>query len=404
MDILSSLSDHSQWQDFLQAKQVSGHLPHQEEKELSIYIEEHRYTGPVRKVLSAQPFSPPRRVAISKMHSEKKRIVYIYDPVDRNVLKFLTYLLQRKYDCLFAGNLYSFRPGRSVRTAIDDLMRLPALDTMYSYKVDISDYFNSIPVDRLLPDLKQALAEDPGVYDFLAALLQDTAVVQDGKQADESNKGIMAGTPVSTFLANFYLRDLDRHFADAGRIYARYSDDIITFAPTQEALADNIRLIHEALTQKGLTINPKKESRTEPGEPWVFLGFLFKDGRIDIAPASVEKLKAKMRRKSRALMRWKDRKNATGENAASAFIRVFNRKLFDNPIEHELTWARWYFPLITTTDSLQQIDHYCQSCIRYLATGKRNKTAYRFRYEDMKKLGYISLVNRYYGQTEKPQV
>ena len=403
MDILSCLSDHVQWKAFLQSKQESGHLSSQEEKELSIYIEEHRYVEPVDKVLSLQPFSPPRKVAISKMHSQKKRIVYIYDPAERNILKLLTYLLQRKYDCLFAGNLYSFRPGRSVRTAIEDLLRVPGLDTMYSYKVDISDYFKSIPVDRLLPELEQALQDDPGLYDFLAALLQNPTVLQDGKQIEEPSKGIMAGTPISTFLANFYLRELDQYFADTGRIYARYSDDIITFAPTREALDENIRLIHEALAQKGLTINPKKESITEPAEPWVFLGFLFKDRQIDIAPASVEKLKAKMRRKSRALMRWKDRKGATGENAASAFIRVFNRKLFDNPIEHELTWARWYFPLITTTDSLQQIDRYCQSCIRYLATGKRNKTAYRFRYEDMKKLGYISLVNRYYAPSEKPQ-
>ena len=143
-------------------------------------------------------------------------------------------------------------------------------------------------------------------------------------------------------------------------------------------------------------MNPKKESRTAPGEAFVFLGFRFDGGTVDVAPASVDKLKAKMRRKTRALMRWKARKNTTGINAAKAFIRVFNRKLFDNPIEHELTWARWYFPLITTVDSLQIIDHYSQSCIRYLATGKHTKAAYNFRYAQMKELGYVSLVNCYY--------
>ncbi len=126
------------------------------------------------------------------------------------------------------------------------------------------------------------------------------------------------------------------------------------------------------------------------------MGFCYHKGVIDVAPASVEKLKAKMRRKTRALVRWKARKKVDGHKAAKAFIRVMNRKLFDNTAEHELTWTRWYFPIINTTRSLKLIDNYCQSCIRYLATGKRNKSAYQFRYEQMKELGYISLVNRYY--------
>ena len=136
---------------------------------------------------------------------------------------------------------------------------------------------------------------------------------------------------------------------------------------------------------------------------WTFLGICYRDGVIDVAPASVEKLKAKMRRKTRALVRWQARKGATGVNAAKAFIRVFNRKLFENPVEHELTWVRWYFPLINTADSLKIIDEYSQSCIRYLATGTHTKAAYNFRYEQMKELGYISLVNRYYKKDRLDQ-
>ena len=152
------------------------------------------------------------------------------------------------------------------------------------------------------------------------------------------------------------------------------------------------------LSENGLSVNPKKESRFSPGESWIFLGFQFSPDGIDVAPVSVEKIKAKMRRKTRALKRWSDRKSQSGTNAAKVFIRTFNRKLFENPIDHELTWARWYFPMLTTADSLRIIDQYAQSCIRYLATGTRSKASYNFRYEEMKQLGYISLVNRYYGQ------
>ena len=207
----------------------------------------------------------------------------------------------------------------------------------------------------------------------------------------------MAGTPISTFLANLYLSHMDHHFAANGVPYARYSDDIILFSPTEAELEMNVAKIHQFLSDAGLTINPAKEARTAPGERWTFLGICYQAGVIDVAPASLEKLKAKMRRKSRALVRWQARKGTTGQNAAKAFIRVFNKKLFENPLEHELTWVRWYFPLINTSASLKVIDQYSQQCIRYLATGKHNKSQYNFRYEDMKELGYKSLVNCYYN-------
>ena len=266
---------------------------------------------------------------------------------------------------------------------------------MWSYKVDISNYFNSIPVERLLPILRNAMDDEPGTYRFLESLLRNPLVNDRGKLVSEE-KGIMAGTPISTFLANLYLSGMDHYFQSAGLLYARYSDDIIVFAESEEALEQNVRTIHSFLKEAGLGINPAKEARTVPGEMWVFLGICYRNGVVDVAPASVEKLKAKMRRKTRALVRWQARKGTTGTQAAKAFIRAFNRKLFENPIEHELTWARWYFPLINTAQSLKIIDEYSQSCIRYLATGKRTKAAFNFRYEQIKELGYVSLVNRYY--------
>ena len=351
----------------------------------------------VEKITCGEGFAPPRKSEISKMSTGKKRIVYTYAEGENWVLKLLTWLLQRKYDHLFAYNLYSFRPRKGVRDAVKRLTRTKNIRQMWSYKVDISNYFNSVPVERLLPLLRELLAEEPEICRFLESLLTNPLVNDHGNLIPEE-KGIMAGTPISTFLANLYLAHMDHYFADAGVLYARYSDDIIVFGDTEaerEQCAETIlRLLHEA----GLSVNPAKEARTAPGEMWTFLGICYRDGIIDVAPVSVEKLKAKMRRKARALVRWQARKGATGVNAAKAFIRVFNRKLFENPLEHELTWARWYFPLINTVESLKSIDEYSQSCIRYLATGKHTKAQYNFRYEEMKELGYISLVNRYYKQ------
>lgn len=399
MEILSRLQDAATWQVYLAYKVEHGHLTRQEETRLSTFIDEQRYLPVVQGILEGKTFPPPRKAIISKMHSLKKRIVYIYPEDENLVLKLMTYLLLRSYNHLFPKNLYSFRANCSAKDAIGRLANTPNIQSMWGYKVDIHDYFNSIPVERMLPILKGALSDEPLLYAFLASLLTNPLVNDKGKIHPEE-KGIMAGTPVSTFFANLYLADLDKLFLQRNRVYARYSDDIILFAPTRECLEQDISLIYEYLQQVGLTVNPKKECRTKPGEKWSFLGFSWHNGVIDIAPASIEKLKGKMRRKARALHRWQNRKQVEPVHAARAFIKVFNKKLLENSVDSDLTWAKWYFPTITTADSLRIIDQYAQSCIRYLATGKRTKAAYNFRYEDMKALGYISLVHRYY---ENPQ-
>ncbi len=395
MDILECLRQPSQWQRFLEYRTAGDRMPKWALEQLETFVQNQTYLEVLDRMESGIPFPYPKKSAISKMNSEKKRIVYTYPKDENLVLKHMTHLLIRRYDHLFAPNLYSFRAGVGVPHAIEHLTRGRNLGKLWCYKVDIHDYFNSIPVERLLPMLEEVLQKEPNLYAFIADLLQNPLVKDEGQLVSEK-KGIMAGTPISTFLANLYLREMDWTFHRENRIYLRYSDDIIIFAPTREQMEADAARILGFLQEAGLTVNPKKESRTSPGEKWVFLGVSYHQGTIDVAPASVEKIKAKMRRKARALKRWADRKGVPGPNAAKAFIRVFNHKLFLPSSEHELTWARWFFPLINTAESLHSIDLYCQQCIRFLATGKHNKSAYNFRYEDMKALGYVNLVHAYY--------
>lgn len=389
------LSKREVWQEYLEYKLSGGHLSEADEKALSDFLEAQRFLPVAERIARGECFAPPKKAEISKLNSGKKRIVYIYEEDENWVLKLLTYLLQRKYDYLFANNLYSFRPRKGVRDAVKRLIRTPDIGQMWSYKVDISNYFNSVPVERLLPLLRETLVDEPKICAFLESLLVNP-LVNDHETLVSEEKGIMAGTPISTFLANLYLAHMDHYFANAGVLYARYSDDIIVFGNTEAEREQSAETIQRFLCEAGLSVNPAKEARTAPGEMWTFLGICYRDGIIDVAPASVEKLKAKMRRKTRALVRWQARKGVAGIHAAKAFVRVFHRKLFENPVEHELTWVRWYFPLINTTASLEVIDAYRQNCIRFLATGKHTKAAYNFRYAQMKELGYVSLVNRYY--------
>ena len=396
--MLDLLSDVKTWEKFYEYK-TSLACPKEFAKELRTFIDARGFERICEKIEMGEAFPHPRKSVISKMGSSKKRTVYIYPREENIVLKLLTYLLLRRYDGIFDDGLYSFRPGLSAKDAVRDLLRNKNISGMYSYKVDIHNYFNSVPVERLLPMIDEVMSDEPQTAAFLRRLLEDPFVTDRGQLVSEE-KGIMAGTPLSAFYANLYLRSMDRYFAVAGVPYARYSDDIIVFAPTREKTEEYAQKIRAFLDEAGLSVNPDKESFGTPDEGWTFLGFSIKDNVVDIAPATIKKLKGKMRRKAAGLLRWRLRNGVKGEKAASAFIRIFNRKLLEGPKDNELTWSYWFFPVINTSSSLHVIDLYAQECIRYIISGKHTKARYNVRYEDMKKLGYRSLVHEFYNYSE----
>lgn len=401
MSLLDRLSQPETWERFYDYR-VSHGGEGGFQKELRRFIDGQGYLPVCARIAAGAPFPLPKKSEVGKLSSEKKRTVYTYPFAENTVLKLLTWLLLRQYDGLFSSNLYSFRPGRGAKDAIRFLTRVPGARSLFAYKADVSDYFNSVPVERLLPLLGAVTAEDPALFAFLASLLSEPDVLENGKPVSEQ-KGIMAGTPLASFYANLYLRALDRRFFEAGVIYARYSDDMLILARSREALEEQVAVLHAFLAEQGLRLNPEKEAYFAPEEGWVFLGFSYCGGVVDIAPVSVTKLKHKMRRKARALARWQKRNDLPPEAAAKAFIRVFNRKLFENPAENELTWARWFFPVINTAESLQVLDRYAQDQIRTLLTGTRTKARYNARYADLKALGYRSLVHGYYRCEQKKE-
>ena len=261
MSLIDLLSDASVWERFYEYK-TRLICPKELEKRLRRFIDGRGYI-PVCDEIAAGRFPLPKMAIISKIYSQKKRTVYTYPEAENTVLKLLTYLLLRKYDGLFSPNLFSFRPGRTAKDALTSLLRVRGIGAMYSYKVDVSNYFNSIPIPSLLPELQAALYDDGELYGFLVRLLSEPCALDNGRPVEEQ-KGIMAGTPLASFYANLYLKELDRHFYEAGVPYARYSDDIILFAPTREEVRSHAEFVRSFLAEKGLAVNPSKEEFRAP--------------------------------------------------------------------------------------------------------------------------------------------
>lgn len=382
------------WAAYLQHKTEAGAVPPSELARLGSYIEQRGYESVVMAMRAGRGCSVPVKKQINKAGSRKKRVVYSFSADEMWVLKLMAHLLHR-YDHRLAQKCYSFRPGTGVHQAVRGLARTPGIGEMWCYKLDVADYFNSISPALLLPMVRAAIDDDDEVYGFLAALLGRNQAVVDGQVVYE-DCGAMAGMPIAPFLANIYLRALDEHFTALGVLYARYSDDIIMFADTRPRLDEYRGQARAILAEYKLQVNPSKEAVSAPGQPWEFLGVAYCAGKIDISAATKLKMKAKIRRKARALRRWHVAKGVEPQYAVKATIKVFNRKFFGRSVGHDLTWARWFFPLVTQDDGLREIDQYLQQQLRTIASGRHTKKNFGLRYGQLKALGYRSLVSEFY--------
>ena len=388
------------WEDFLQYKLERKHLSNKEQEIWTNFIRNKEYREVTQLLISeGYCFDYPTKMSVNKSGTGKKRIVYSFSEKETMVLKAMAYLLYQ-YDDKISPCCYSFRRDLSAKDAIIRILRIAHLEKKYCLKVDVSNYFNSIPPDSLINVLEQIITEDAPLLHFMKKLLLADKTYEKGELICEK-RGAMAGIPIAAFFANIYLLSMDESFREMGVDYFRYSDDILLFADSEEQLIEYESFLNKCIKEKGLCLNPDKVKITKPGETWEFLGFAYKQGKIDLSEVTKRKLKTKIKRKANALYRWRKRKNVDFERAARKMIHIFNKKFYDDTDEHRFTWSRWFFPILTTDAGLREMDTYMLQYIRFLSSGRHYKGNYRVGYEQIKDLGYRSLVHEYYRGKEE---
>lgn len=398
MEIIDRLVNADIWDAYLEKKISQQTMTRRELDDLRSFIVDKEYISVAEKMKKGEyAFPIPSMQEINRLRDGKKRIVYTLPEPYRTILKVITYMLH-KYDGEFPDNLYSFKEHTGVKKAVRRVASRIDIEHCYTFKTDVHDYFNSIDVELLLPMLGKLLVDEPKLLSFLTNLLTDPRVIYNG-EVIEKKKGVMAGLPISGFMANLYLTEMDRFFEERNIPYIRYSDDVIVFAEDQDTIKEYENVVGDFLGKMKLSVNPSKVVWTVPGEPVEFLGFRFEDGSIDVSKVSLMKIKGKMRRKARKLYRWKLRKGVDNERAIHVYIRFLEQKFYENPLHEEITWCKWYFPVLTTDRSLRIIDEYAVECIRYIVTGKHGKKNYNLKYEFIKEMGFRSLVNSFWKRT-----
>jgi RNA-directed DNA polymerase len=237
---------------------------------------------------------PVRRVWIDKPGSTEKRPLGIPAVRDRVVQTALRLVLEPIWEAEFAEHSYGFRPGRGCKDALRQVEKLLKAGYTWVVDADLKGYFDSIPHERLMADVRRRVA-DGRVLALLEAYLN--AKVMDGLQAWEPEAGTPQGAVISPLLANLYLNDLDHEMARAGYAMIRYADDFVILCRTQAEAEQALARVRQHVEARGLTLHPTKTRLVDASHKggFDFLGYHFERHLRWPRKKSLDKLKAKVR-------------------------------------------------------------------------------------------------------------
>jgi RNA-directed DNA polymerase len=237
-----------------------------------------------------------KRVEIPTPGSREKRKLGIPCVLDRLIQQAMLQVLQWRWDPTFSAFSYGFRPGRSAHQAVAQAQAYMEQGYSYVVDIDLEKFFDRVCHDRLMSRLAQRIT-DKRALKLIRASLQG-GIFEDGLTT-RPIEGTPQGAPLSPFLSNVVLDELEKELETRGLRFCRYADDSNIYVRSARAGARVMASISRFITQRlKLQVN---WSKSAVDRPWKrsFLGFSFTGGKLPkrrkIAPKALARFKARVK-------------------------------------------------------------------------------------------------------------
>lgn len=287
-----------------------------------------------------QPF-PVRAVEIPKPAGGTRQLG-IPIVIDRMVQQALLQVLSPIIDPQFSNSSFGFRPGRSAHQALLKAQEYVNEGHWAVIDMDLEKFFDTVNQDILMARLARKIS-DKRILKLVRKFLQ-AGIMKNGVCVTRE-EGTPQGGPLSPFLANILLDEVDKELERRGHKFCRYADDINVYVKSKRAGDRVMKSLTDLIeTKLKLKINREK-SMVAPAKDRKFLGYRIQWGKLWIAPSSIERLKDKIRK-------------ITQRNRGVSLeivIRDLNKIIPG--------WVR-YFSLTKGISILQEIDHWMRRKVR----------------------------------------
>lgn len=233
--------------------------------------------------------APPHQAAIPKDNGEF-RIVYANELLDRIFLHIINQVL---FDwCgvkMISKSCKSYQTGIGCGKVVKEVTTKFEAQTgkyIVAIKTDLSKYFDSVLIeyiDEAFDKIEKSTGKSV-ILDVLRDYYHSNACIDLEGNLIDKYQSLKQGCAVAAFLADCMLYDMDEYMASHS-YYVRYSDDCLIVA---DDLEKNLEAMKGFLTEKGLTLNPKKVEFIKRTNWFKFLGFTIKGNMISLSKNRVK--------------------------------------------------------------------------------------------------------------------
>ncbi|WP_275372664.1 reverse transcriptase domain-containing protein [Clostridium tertium] len=324
----------------------------------------------------------------------KLREIYAFEERDSFILKVINEILFAKCGSYINKSVYSYTKGVRCYNACKSIQKALRNNVpVVGYKLDLSNYFLSVDRKYIINAVNE-LVED----DFGRNLLKDFFSINQYKYQDTiytKELALMPGSAVSSFFANFIPNFIDDYIEENAFIYARYADDMIIMAESQEKLDEIYNEVVWLYNTLGLRFNESKREMVTSESPITFLGLTITKQSIDISKKNLKAIKRYIKNSINRIVRKGNL--STTRNALIYLNRSLLGDVF-NPVDNiPHTKLAFIYSNITTDKSLKELDFYLKDRLRQAYTGKNNTANIRkLPNEQLVELGLLSITQMYY--------
>ncbi len=263
--------------------------------ELRPFLKEH--WSRIKEELLSGRYRPSavREVKIPKPGGKGMRKLGIPTVVDRLIQQALHQVLSPIFDPFFSDYSYGFRYGRSAHQAVLQAREYVSGGRRWVVDMDLEKFFDHVNHDILMSRIGRRVG-DRRILAVIRRYLQ--AGVMAGGVESPRQEGTPQGGPLSPLLSNILLDDLDKELERRGHAFCRYADDCNIYVRSRRAAERVLASLTSYLkNQLKLKVNRNKSAADRPWRR-KFLGYsmtMHKQPRLKVAPASVQRLKSKLR-------------------------------------------------------------------------------------------------------------